>query len=337
VETKKKVLVTGATGFIGQHLAERLIAEGWSVRLLLRNIHKLAPSLQSITDIVVGDLSDEVALATAVKGVDVIFHCAANVKTWDTWDNYYSVNVVGLKNLLTAITQENVSVSRFVHLSTVDVYGFPLVPCGEQVAINRGGFGYGDSKILGETALKEYAEQFGLPYTIIRPANVMGPGSQFVERIGVELKSGLMLKINGGRSNAGFVYVDNLIDYLMWAAIAKNAQGQCYNVRDHYDVSWAQFLNTFREGINGKGLVISLPFFIADIFARICEVFYKLFLPTKEPLLHRLLVRFFGRTCGHSAEKICISSQMVSKVGFDEAMKQSCRWFLEQYANNKNK
>ena len=76
METKKKVLVTGATGFIGQHLAERLIAEGWSVRLLLRNIHKLAPSLQSITDIVVGDLSDEVALATAVKGVDVIFHWA---------------------------------------------------------------------------------------------------------------------------------------------------------------------------------------------------------------------------------------------------------------------
>ena len=333
--TNNKALITGATGFIGKHLAERLIFEGWFVKLLLRDTSKLAPSLQLVTEVVVGDLSDEVALATAVKDVDVIFHCAANVNTWDTWENYYSVNVTGLKNLLLAINKENVSLSRFVYLSTVDVYGFPVIACNEQSSAKYTGFGYGDSKLLGEDVLKDYAEQFGIPYTIIRPANVMGPGSQFIERIGLELTSGLMIKINGGSSNAGFVYIDNLIDYLLWVAVAKTAQGECYNVSDNYNVSWAQFLNTFRQRIIGKGRIINLPFFMADIIAWLFEVFYKLLLPTKEPLLHRLLVRFFGRTCGHSADKIRVSSQIKSTVGFDEAMDQSCRWFLEKYANNK--
>ena len=337
METKNKALVTGATGFIGKRLVERLIAEGWSVRLLIRNINKLDPTLKVLTDIVEGDLSDEHALAKAVKNVNVIFHCAANVNTWDNWDNYYKVNVIGLKNLLLAITKENVSLSRLLHVSSVDVYGFPLLACDEQATITKSGFGYGDSKLLGEQVIKEYAAQFSMPYTIIRPANVMGPGSQFIERIGMELKSGLMLKINAGVSNAGFVYIDNLIDYLLWAAVAKTAQGECFNVRDTYDVSWAQFLSTFRQGINGKGIVISLPFVMADFFARIFEFFYQLFLPAKEPLLHRLLVRFFGRTCGHSAKKIQDSSQINSKVSFDEAMDQSCRWFLQQYDNNKAK
>ena len=333
--TNNKALITGATGFIGNHLAERLIVEGWFVKLLLRDIRKLAPSLQLVTEVVVGDLSDEVALATAVKDVDVIFHCAANVNTWDTWENYYSANVTGLKNLLLAIKNNNVTLSRFVHLSTVDVYGFPIVPCNEQSLTMYTGFGYGDSKLLGEDVLKDNAEQFGIPYTIIRPANVMGPGSQFIERIGLELTSGLMIKINGGSSNAGFVYIENLIDYLLWVAIAKNVEGECYNVSDNYNVSWAQFINTFRQRIIGKGRIINLPFFMADIIAWLFEVFYKLLLPTKEPLLHRLLVRFFGRTCGHSADKIRLISQIKSTVGFEEAMDHSCRWFLEKYANNK--
>ncbi len=332
----KKVLITGATGFIGKHLADRLIKEGWSVRFLVRNPNKLAASLQSVTDIVVGDLSDEAALALAVKEVEVVFHCAANVNTWDTWDNYYSANVLGLTNLLLAINAQG-SVSRFVHLSTVDVYGFPVLPCDEQSIISKSGFGYGDSKLMAETVLKEYAEKFNMPYTIIRPANVMGPGSQFIQRIGTELRSGLMLMISGGVSNAGFVYIDNLIDYLLWSASSEKAEGQCFNVRDNFDVSWAQFLSTFKQGISGKGIVISLPFVIADYCARCFEVFYKVFLPIKEPLLHRLLVRFFGRTCGHSAEKIRVSSQIKSKVDFAEAMTQSCNWFLEQNVNNKAK
>ena len=327
-------LVTGATGFIGRRLAERLVEDGWSVRLLVRDTNKLAPTLRSIQEIVVGDLNDEEALARAVRNISVIFHCAANVSTWDTWNGYYIANVLGVKNLMNAITKEHSELSRLVHVSTVDVYGFPVSPCDEQCLTTGSHFSYGKTKLLGEWLVKEYSDRIGISYTIIRPANVIGPGSQFIERIGGELKSGIMLTVDGGVANAGLVYIDNLVDYLIWTAGAKQAEGACYNIRDNYDVTWATFLNTFRTAIGGKGIIVNLSFPIADAIAWGFETFYKAFHLSMEPMLHRLLVCFFGRTCGHSAEKIRRDSRYVAKIGFDEAMERSCHWFLRQSARS---
>jgi nucleoside-diphosphate-sugar epimerase len=323
-------LVTGATGFIGGRLAARLVDEGRSVRLLVRAPEKLAPALRGKVDVVAGDLADENALGRAVQGVSVIFHCAANVSSWDAWDAYYSANVEGVKNLLNAITQHNPGLSRLVHVSTVDVYGFPQAPCDEECKPAKSGFGYCDSKLVGESLVRAQCERAGIPCTIIRPGNVIGPGSQFITRIGDELKSGLMLTVDGGRTNAGLVYVDNLVDYILWAAESEKAIGQCYNVRDSYDVTWSEFIGKFRRGIEGRGIVLNLPFWAADAAARVFEWAWRIFMPAREPLLHRLLVRIFGRTCGHSAEKIRRDSALESRIGFDEAMETSIRWFLEK-------
>ncbi len=325
---KSVALVTGATGFIGRRLAERLVEAGWSVRLLVRNPDRLASPLRSACEFVVGDLLDSDAVSRAVRQTDVIFHCAANVSTWDTWESYYSANVLGVQNLMQAISKHNPDVSRLVHLSTVDVYGFPVTPCDETCAATGAEFGYGKTKLLGESLVREQSIKPGISYTIIRPANVIGPGSQFIERIGGELKNGMMLTVAGGRANAGLLYIDNLVDYLLWAARAAQAQGECYNVRDDYDVSWATFLDRFRSAIGGKGIIINMPYSIADALARGLEAFHNTLFPAREPILHRLLVRFFGRTCGHSAEKIRRDSGCASKIGFDEAMERSCRWYL---------
>lgn len=321
-------LVTGATGFIGSRLAEKLIENGWTVRLLVRDPNKLPSTLRSVCNVVVGNLQDECVLESAVSNTDVIFHCAANVKTWDTWDAYHAVNVLGVKNLMDAIATKNRGLSRLIHLSSVDVYGFPVTPCDEQSKTTGSGFGYGETKLLGESLVREYGDKNGISYTIVRPANVIGPGSQFITRIGSELKSGIMLTVDGGATNAGFVYIDNLIDYLIWAAVSPKAHGNCYNVRDDYDVTWKAFLYRFRYLINGKGIIINLPFPVADTIAKVFETFHKSFFPYKEPMLHRLLVRFFGRTCGHSAKKIRDDSGYKDGVWFDEAMDRSCQWFL---------
>lgn len=324
-----QALVTGATGFIGSHLALRLKKEGWKIRLLVRNPKALEASLQD-ADIIVGALSDSQALAQAVQGVDVIFHCAANVHTWDRYDAYYTTNVEGTRNLVEAIAGHNPKLSRFVHISTVDVYGFPVTPCNEDSPISVSDFGYGDTKCLGEIMVREFFSARDIAYTVIRPANVIGPRSQFIERIGKELRSGLMLKVDGGRCNAGLLYIDNLLDYLLWAAQAEQAANECYNVRDSYDVSWAEFVSYFRKAIGGRGLVLNLPFAVADYIARGMEAVYSVLVPAHEPLLHRLIVRIFGRTCGHNADKIRGSSGFNSKVSFEEAMQISINWFKSQ-------
>lgn len=332
---KASLLVTGASGFIGRRLAERLLSEGRSVRLLARNPARLSAVLRAGCDVVVGDLEDRAVLQRALRGVDVVFHCAANVSTWDSWESYHAANVDGVENLLQAMACERPPMLRLVHISTVDVYGFPVEPCIEESPTSSTNFGYGRTKFLGEQLVRKYCERIGIPYTVIRPGNVIGPGSQFIVRIGDALKSGLMLKVDDGRANAGLVYIDNLVEQIIWAAQAEVAVGQCYNVRDPYDISWAQFIERLRAAIGGRGLVVNMPFSMADLVARGFELIYHACLPGREPLLHRLLVRIFGRSCGHSAEKIQTHSGYVGKVGLDEAIDISARWYLQERSSSR--
>lgn len=325
-----RALVTGATGFVGGSLVKRLLTEGWRVRVLVRDVGKLDGELALACEIIEGDLANHQALASAVRGTEVIFHCAANAATWDTFEAYEQVNVAGVDNLLRAIAAVPQPLPRLVHVSTVDVYGYPESPADEDSPQHGAGFGYGESKLRGELLLRKRCAAMGIPWTVIRPGNVIGPGSQFIERIGKELKSGLMLTIDGGRAHAGLVYVDNLVDCMLWASRAETAAGQSYNVRDPHNVNWADFISEYRKAIDGKGWVIDLPFSLADIAAVFVEWFYRIFLPNREPILHRLLVRIFGRTCGHSADKILAHGGPQARVGFADAVASSAHWFLEQ-------
>ncbi|MFA5121354.1 NAD-dependent epimerase/dehydratase family protein [Zavarzinia sp.] len=320
-----RALVTGGTGFVGGHLLNRLTAEGWSVRALVRDPARLGPAAAGI-EVVTGDLGDLEALKRAVTGCEVIFHCAANVATWGRLADYMAVNRQGVANLVDAVAAAGPPLHRLVHLSTVDVYGYPVAPCDETAPLDGAGFPYGESKLAGEILLRTRAATLGLPVTVLRPANIMGPQSQFVARIGAELRNGLMLMIDGGRANSGFTDVDNLLDLMLWAAEAEAARGECFNVRDQCDVDWATLLTRLRSLIGGRGRILDLPFAVAEASARALELAYRL-RPGREPLLHRLLVRMFGRTCGHSAEKIRRASGLRDRIDFDAAMARSAAWF----------
>ena len=326
---KSLALVTGATGFIGGRLVERLLEAGWRVRVLARNRTALSAQVQAECEVVVADLANVAVLQQAVALVDVVFHCAANVRTWDTWAAYEAANVQGMANLLAAMQDVcDLTRVRLLHISTVDVYGFPLHPCDELCAADGGEFAYGRSKWLGESLVRVCGDERGLRYTILRPANVIGAGSQFISRMGAELRSGVMLTIDGGRIHAGLTHVDNLIDAMLWAAHSDQAIRQCYNVRDDNHVTWGEFVRALRAGIGGKGVVLTLPFWLADTVASGFEQIYRLSGVRHEPLLHRLLVRLFGRTCGHSADKIRQHSGLVGKVSYADALAQSVQWFM---------
>ncbi len=324
------MLVTGATGFIGRRLAEMLLQAGHRVRVLVRRPERLAHTLDPC-EVVRGDLADADVLRRAVRDVSVIYHCAANVATWDNWESYAAANITGLKNLLEAVLAENPALERFVHFSTVDVYGFPESPCDEDCPLPKSPFGYSESKRQGEALVRRFAREHGLPVTILRPCNVIGPGSQFIERIGAELRAGLMLKVDGGRANAGLIYVDNLARYAMCLVDADEAVGEVFNVRDPYDVDWNTFLRDLKAGIRGRGLVISLPFWLADGAARLITTVCGGLCPGREPLLHPLLVRIFGRSCGHDAGRLHRLCALPDAVDYPAAVERSCAWFLERH------
>ncbi|MGE0048832.1 MAG: NAD-dependent epimerase/dehydratase family protein [Acidithiobacillus sp.] len=302
-EPRYSALVTGATGFIGGHLVQRLLKEGWKLRLLVRNSAALPASLAAQVELHPGDLRDRESLQAVAAGVDVVFHCAANVHTWDRRENYEATNVAGLANLLAAIREQG-NLPRVVHLSSVDVYGFPKKPCTEDCPTPITGFGYGDSKIAGEGIIRDAIAGWGLPAVILRPSNVMGVGSPFIDRIGAELRNGLMLRIQGGEIDCGFLPIDDLLAVMLWSARAVQAVGETFNVNGGLGISWRGFLTDLRRGIRGKGIVLDLPFPVADLAARAIAAPYKVLGLAREPLLHPLLVRIFGRTCGHEIDKL---------------------------------
>lgn len=327
-------LITGATGFIGNRLALRLIADGWNLTLLVRNIDRLHPKLKSSTRIIIGDLSDQEILTRAVQSVDVVFHCAANVKTWDAIEAYHNTNVVGTFNLLSAIKKNALDIKRFVHVSTMDVYGFPHQTCDEISPTQMSGYGYSDTKLSSEKVVKEFCLENQLPYCIIRPGNVIGPGSQFIQRICQELQSGIMLTIDNGQTHAGLVHVDTLVDDMVWAAKSQIAINRCYNIRESYDVSWNTVVCKLMFNIKGKGLIVNLPFKLAYKIAFVIEKLSIIIKPKREPFLHRLLVHIFGRTCGHRADSIkadrLLDGLPNKPIEFELAITQSAQWFKDQ-------
>lgn len=325
-------LVTGATGFVGSHLINRLIQDGWQVRALVRDTAKISSSEAEMLEIMEGSLSNPESLASAVRDVDHVFHCAANVATWASDALYYETNVLGTDRLLTAVIQNNRNIRSFVHLSTADVYGFPEKPADEQAALDGGKFGYGRSKLEGEIRLIRRAHEAGIPLTIFRPCNIIGPRSQFIERIGQALRSGVMLTIDGGRQHAGLLCVDNLIDCMQWAADSDVSNNQIYNLRDPVEMTWADFISHFRAEIKGRGMVMNLPFPVAEAVAQALGSIGKKIMPNTEPLLHPLIVRIFGRTCGHPIDKIRSDGAPVGRKDTLLGLKQAIQWYQEHHA-----
>lgn len=328
---QRQVLVTGATGFVGGHLVLRLLEQGARVAVLVRDSHRLVPGLAERCHVVEGDLQDAAALAAVLRGASHVFHCAANVATWGTWSAYAAANVQGVHSLLDALARHGAALSRFVHLSSMDVYGFPVEPSEESAELPTGRFGYGESKRQGELAVQSRCANSGVSYAILRPGNIVGPGSPFVLRIGEALQSGWMLTVDGGRAHAGLLDVDNLLDAMLWAGVAPQAHQQVYNVRDPWDASWRDYIDDLQRGLGSKAHLVDMPHGVAQVLAKAYAAPFTVLGASREPLLHPLIVQIFGRTCGHSIEKLVAHGAGLGRLGYAQSLQRSLEWFRSRH------
>jgi nucleoside-diphosphate-sugar epimerase len=320
------VLVTGASGFLGGRLVEMLAERGEQVRILARGSSDLRHLSQLQIHIVRGDLGDADALADAMRGVRVVYHCAACSTDWAPLTTYLTTNIVGTQNVLDAAVRAG-TVERFLHVSTTDVYGYPRVPCDESAATRDAGLPYNRTKIQGEEAVWRVHREHGLPVTVVRPATIYGPrGKDFVVEVASMLRQRLMLLVDGGRARGGFTYVDNVAQAMMDAAANPATVGRAYNICDGTNTTWREYANALADALSYKRPWLRLSFGTAFALGQAMEAIHATLQLPGRPLLTRHAVYLLGRDQEYTAARAREEFGFAPRVSFAEGIARSADW-----------
>jgi nucleoside-diphosphate-sugar epimerase len=279
-------LVTGASGFIGRHLARRLLSQGRAVRVLCRpgSAGKLDRETRAGAEVAQGDLRDDGSIRRAMRGVGRVFHCAGHVSDWGTEEEFTAVNVAGTERLLEAACEE--AIDRFVHLSSISVFGVPSPErFDDDSPYGEGRDLYSRTKIAGERAALRYHRERRLPVVALRPAVVYGPGSGWVEEPIAMIRAGKMFLLGGGEGTCHPCYIENLVDAMELAAEHPAAVGRAYIVADDEPISFAEYFNHLAR-LAGKGPIRrSIPLAAARAMATGFERWATLRRSRARPLL----------------------------------------------------
>lgn len=332
----KRALITGATGFIGGRLAERLAAEeGVQVRALARNPQKGRWLANLGIEVVPGDMTALDSLQTAVADCDLVFHCAAWVSEGGTKDEVWAVNVAGTQNLVNAALVAG-PVERFVHLSSCAVYGsVQRHNIDEQTPTQMRGNLYADSKVAAEEVVFKAYEQYHLPVVSARASQVYGPGSkQFTIRPIEVIKSGKMVLVDGGHHLCKPIYIDNLVDGLILCAKVDAAVGQAINFTDDRPVPWRDFFGAYGRMLNVDSFP-SVPYPAAWLIAGFNEV--KAALKGKKTGLNRAAVKALRSNNSFSNQKARTLLGWTPKINFEEGMNLTENWLRSKGYLEKNK
>lgn len=331
-------LVTGATGFIGSHVARRLSREGYRVRCLVRSTSDISVLDALDAELVTGDLTGGRPLEGIVTGCRFVLHCGALVSDWATTEEIRQVNVAGTRSLLDASTAA--SVERFVHLSSTDVYGYPGTPAVDETYVaERFSNWYSETKRGAEAEVRSVARSNALEAVILRPATVYGPGSKdVVGEMARALRGGHMLLIDGGRAVAGLSYVENVVDVAMLALRHARARGEAFNVTDGLDITWRRFLSDLADGLGYRAPRWSIPYRAAYAIAFSLEHSYRGLRRatglTAPPLLSRQAVHVLGRNQDFSNRKARELLGWEPRVNYADGLAATLAWLRADYLPN---
>jgi acetylornithine/succinyldiaminopimelate/putrescine aminotransferase/nucleoside-diphosphate-sugar epimerase len=323
-------LLTGASGFIGGHLAEALAQEGIPVRCLVRSSSDTSLLEELDLDIAVGQLEDADSVARAVQGCRYVFHCGALVSDWATRAEIERVNVLGTRHVVRAAAAA--SVERFIHFSTTDVYGYPGDRgIDESYSSTRFANWYAQTKLAAEAEVRQVQRIQGLEAVILRPATVYGPRStEVVGEIARAIRAGNMLLIDRGRAVAGLCYVRNLIDAAILALGHQAAAGEAFNITDGLDVTWREFTAALAEGLGCRAPRWSMPYWLASALGLSLEQGYRALRRTVKlsapPLLSRQAVHVMGRNQDFSNLKARQVLGWEPRVDYPTGMAATLSW-----------
>lgn len=260
-----KVLVTGAGGFIGSHLVERLAADGAQVRAFVEYdsrgswgwLDEASPETLDAVEIISGDIRDSHAVRQAVSGCDTVLHLAALIGIPYSYlapESYVDTNVTGTLNVVQAAT--DLGVSRVVHTSTSEVYGTAqYVPIDEAHPLNPQS-PYAATKVGADQIALSYGRSFGTPVTVVRPFNTYGPRQSaraVIPTIITQLathdrsRGAAVIRLGATAPTRDFTYVADTVAGFLAAAKSDRALGEVVNLGTNFEISVGDTARTIAE------------------------------------------------------------------------------------------
>ncbi len=261
----QKILVTGADGFIGSHLTESLVREGYSVRAFVMYnsfnswgwLDHVSAETKKGIEIFAGDIRDPHGVNEAMRGSDAVLHLAALIAipySYHSPDTYIDTNVKGTLNVLQAARQ--LGVKRIIHTSTSEVYGTArFVPITEEHPL-QGQSPYSASKIGADQLAYSFYSSFDLPVVIARPFNTYGPRQSaraVIPTVITQIANGAkQLKLGAITPTRDFSYVQDTVDAFIATLVSDAGLGEVVNFGSNFEISIADVVRLIAEKMNAK-------------------------------------------------------------------------------------
>jgi len=323
-----KILVTGATGFVGSALVRKLLSEGHDVRVLVRQkAARLNFNFDGVEQIQ-GSLSDLAALEAAVHAQDVVFHVAGVVAA-KSRDEFFEANVEGTKNVLAAIQSKNPEIKKFIFVSSLAASG----PCAGDHSRVEGDnpepvSHYGRSKVEAE----EWVKRSNFPYIIFRPPLVYGPNDRafftVIKTVARGFRPSVMPTQKGVQKTYSTIHIEDLTEAL-FKGMNERVTNQIYHVAANEFHTYDEILNEIAKNLGRKTLKVSVPKTVLKLAAFGLDHVSKL-TGKSYPLNRDKLQEIFPDRWTCSNEKLKTELDFQPKYEFSDGIRETVDWYRKQ-------
>ncbi len=333
IQPDELILITGSNGFIGSKVVETLVRYGFSnLRCFVRPSSQVAElnrvlfsSPNTVSQIVHGNLLNREDCLRAVDGATVIFHLAAGIEK--SFPGSYLNSVVTTRNLLESAAR-GAKLKRFLNVSSFAVYsnrhikrhGLLDENCEVEKHLAQRYEAYTFAKAKQDEMVMEYGTKHKIPYVIVRPGAVYGPGkTQITARVGIDT-FGLFLHL-GGRNRIPLTYIDNCAEAIVLAGLTPGVEGEIFNIVDDHPPSSHRFLKMYKDHVGHfRSLYIPYP-----LFSLLCLIWEKYSFWSKgqlPPAFNRFRCAAYWKGNRYSNEKLKTRLGWMPRVPFEEGARR---------------
>jgi dihydroflavonol-4-reductase len=321
-----QVLVTGATGFAGGHLARWLFDRGHRVRALVRDPERARRLDLPEIEFVYGDLRDQRSIAAAFTGVEVAYNIAALYRQAGLPpDTYRAVNATAVATIVRAAGRAGAR--RVVHCSTVGVHGDVEHPPANEDAPLRPGDIYQETKVEGERLAREAAAETGVELVVARPSGIYGPGDRRLLKLFRGVARKRFVTLGAGNIYYHLTYIDDLCEGFRLCGETPAASGRTYILAGGEVTTLNELVGMIAEAAGVPPPRLHLPVWPFWIAGAACEAICA---PLRlEPPLYRRRVDFFTKSRAFDISRARRELEFEPRVGLREGIRRTLAWYRE--------